>query len=602
MVEAKLDRPGRSIALAEALTVEHVAYGLLAVLAVTMRTLGLGGQPLGPAEAWQALPALAAAQGQPYDLTGVSPLLATLQRLTFALFGANEALARLWPALLGGLAVLCFYALRDRLTPAGALAAATLWTCSPMAVFTARQGVGDGLVPSLALALLAAVNLAVSHLAAGRDSRSPSAGAALRRGLAWLTVVAAAIGLLLAAGPAAWTIIVIGIVAAFFWRADLPSLWMAARPGRRTLVAGLLVALAFGSTCFFLAPTGLAAAADLCGIWLAGLVPTAGEYGAWDIVRRLLISEPLLLGFAGAGIARAVRRRAQFGLFVGSAAGIALLIAVVGQGRHPLALGPVVLALALLAGPMVADTLRSLIGWRGQTDPWFLVALELVLLATAAQCLPAALNSANKADWLLLYTVLGTITFTLAVSLWLIYGAFASWRTVAEALPVVLLVVGLLWGVSQLSAANYDRGAGRNAAVLVVTPDAGGLADLRRALRDLVALKGTGAQEARLDLMLPPTMRTTVAPILRWELRGLPHLRVVNSLSADRPALVITAADATASPGPTYGGAEFAVLRWWRPESLSGVEAWVRWLIYREARGDAPTQKVVLWVNRATSP
>ncbi|MEJ5199311.1 MAG: hypothetical protein WHX53_10335, partial [Anaerolineae bacterium] len=242
-----------------------------------------------------------------------------------------------------------------------------------------------------------------------------------------------------------------------------------------------------------------------------------------------------------------------------------------------------------------------------QADPWLLVALELVLIATAAQCVPGALNPTNRADWVELYTALGIITFTMAVLLWLIYGAFGSWQIVAEALPVVLLVVGLAWNVSQLAGINYDRGAERRAGVLIVTPDAGGLADLRGALRELAALKGTGAREARLDLMLPESMARTVAPILRWELRDLPNLRVVNAFPADRSPLAITAADAMAAPGPTYGGAEFAVLRWWRPDALRGVNAWVRWLIYREvpaaARGTDPAmevvQSVVLWVDRA---
>ncbi|MCX7669935.1 MAG: hypothetical protein N2439_07680, partial [Anaerolineae bacterium] len=254
-------------------------------------------------------------------------------------------------------------------------------------------------------------------------------------------------------------------------------------------------------------------------------------------------------------------------------------------------------------------TLRALPRWREQADPWLLVALELVLLFTAAQCVPGALNPTNRADWLQLYTALGIITFTMAVLLWLIYGAFGSWSLVAEALPVVLLVVGLVWGVNQLSGLNYDRGAERRSGILIVTPDAGGLADLRGALRELAALKGTGAREARLDLMLPESMARTVAPILRWELRDLPNLRVVKALPTDRAPLAITAADATAAPGPTYGGAEFAVLRWWRPDVLRGTEAWVRWLIYREvpatARGSEPTaevvQKVVLWVDRAAA-
>ncbi|MGC8780743.1 MAG: glycosyltransferase family 39 protein, partial [Anaerolineae bacterium] len=582
----------------------RLAYGLVALAALTLRMVGLGWWPFGPAEAWQALPALAAGRGQPYDLTDLSPLLFTLQRLIFALFGADEASARIGAALLGGLSVLCFYALRDRLTRGGALAAAVLWAASPMAVFTARQGVGDGLVPSLALALLAAVNLAVRSL---RPRPNRLAADAASRVAIWPAIAAGVAGLLLTTGPAAYTVVAVGIAAAVCWRTDLADLWARLRGARRATAIAFILAFAFGATCFFLSPDGLAAAADLLGGWLVGLVPAAGEYGAWDIVRRLLISEPPAFGFGVAGLVVALRRGERFGRFVGMATGIAWLAAVVGRGRHPLALGLVVLGLVILAGPAVAAALRHLPRWRGQADPWLLVALELVLIATAGQCVPAALNPTNRADWVQLYTALGIITFTMALLLWLIYGAFGSWRIVAEALPVVLLIVGLAWGVNQLSGINYDRGAERRSGVLILIPDSGGLADLHGALRDLAALKGTGAREARLDLMLPESMARTVAPILRWELRALPNLRVVNAFPADRAPLAITAADATAAPGPTYSGAEFAVLRWWRPDALQGVDAWVRWLIYREvpatARASDPAagvvQKVVLWVDRA---
>ncbi len=114
----------RRESLADWLTVERVAYGAIALVALTVRLVGLGWSPLYPAEAMQALPALAAATGRPYDLTGISPLLFSLQRALFMPLGADEVLARWWPALLGGLAALLFYALRDRLTRGGALAAA----------------------------------------------------------------------------------------------------------------------------------------------------------------------------------------------------------------------------------------------------------------------------------------------------------------------------------------------------------------------------------------------------------------------------------------------------------------------------------------------
>ncbi len=145
--------------IAEWLTVERAAYAGITMLALGLRLYGLGRSPLGPAEALQALPAWAATAGRSYDLAGVSPLLFTLQRPLFLLFGATDFAARFWPALLGGLAPLLFYVLRDRLTRGGALVAAFLWAISAVAVFTGRLGLSDSLVAPLALGLLAAISV-----------------------------------------------------------------------------------------------------------------------------------------------------------------------------------------------------------------------------------------------------------------------------------------------------------------------------------------------------------------------------------------------------------------------------------------------------------
>jgi hypothetical protein len=589
----------RRESLADWLTVERATYGAIALVALTVRLVGLGWSPLFPGEAMQALPALAAAAGRPYDLSGISPLLFSLQRALFMPLGADEVLARWWPALFGGLAALLFYALRDRLTRGGALAAAALWAISPLAVFTARLGLGESLAPPLALALLACINLYAQEIAAQRaavgqpDEDTPPAKSP------WLVAAAVVLGLLLIAGPDAYTVVLIGFVAALWWRSELGALWAGVRATRRGVIVGGLGAIIFGSTFFLLTPTGLAAAADLLGGWLRGLAPLAGEYSPWDILRRLLMSEPVLLGFGIGGFVLAIRHRDRFGLFAGMAALIALLLAVLPSSRQPTDLGLVVLALALLAGPAVAAALRPISSWRGQLDPWLLLALELILLAMAAQCLPSAMHPTNKADWVQVYTALGILTASMAGLLWLVYGAFGSWRTVAEVLPVVLLMGGVAWGASQLTALSFDRGAGRQSGILTVIPDAGGLADLRGSLRELASLKGSGGGETRLDLVLPSAQNRSLAPVLQWELRKLPNLRVLNSLPADRAPIVITVADKAAAPGETYGGAAFSVLQRWRPESLKDVESWVRWLLYREVKERPEQQQVVLWLDRA---
>jgi hypothetical protein len=590
---------GRRESLVDWLTVERVAYGAIALMALTVRLVGLGWSPLFPAEAMQALPAWTAAMGRPYDLTGISPLLFSLQRGLFMPLGADEVMARWWPALLGGLAALLFYALRDRLTRGGALVAATLWAVSPLAVFTARLGLGESLVPPLALALMACINLYAQEIAAQRGAVTQSGEETPSAKSPWLVAAAVVLGLLLIAGSDAYTVVLIGLVAALWWRSELGTLWAGVWATRRGVIVGGLGAMIFGSTFFLLSPTGLAAAADLLGGWLRGLAPHAGEYSAWDIVRRLLISEPVLLVFGIGGFIRAFRHRDRFGLFAGMAAVIALLLAALPSSRQPSDLGLVVLSLTLLAGPAVAMALRPISSWRGQLDPWLLLTLELILLATAAQCLPSALHPTNKADWVQVYTALGILTASMAGLLWLVYGVFGSWRTVAEVLPVVLLIGGVAWGASQLTALSFDRGAGRQSGILTVMPDTGGLADLRRSLRELASLKGSGGGETPLDLVLPITHSETLAPVLQWELRKLPNLRVLNSLPADRAPIVITVADKAAAPGEAYGGAAFSVLQRWRPESLKDVGSWVRWLLYREVKERPEQQQVVLWLDRA---
>ena len=176
MVATSLDKPGArsEVRLTDWLTVERAAYAGIVVLALGLRLYGLGRVPLGPAEAVQALPAWAAAAGQPYDLIGVSPLQFGPQWLLFALFGAGDAVARLWPALIGGLTPLLFYVLRDRLTRGGALIGGLLWAVSGVAVFTGRLGLGESLVAPLALALLAALNVWARQTAAAEETGATS--------------------------------------------------------------------------------------------------------------------------------------------------------------------------------------------------------------------------------------------------------------------------------------------------------------------------------------------------------------------------------------------------------------------------------------------
>jgi len=563
----------------EWLTVERAAYAGVTMLALGVRLHDLGSTLLAPAAAIQALPAWSAASARPFDLTGISPLLFGLQRLLFTSIGASDASARFLPALLGGLTPLLFYGLRDRLGRGGALMAALLWAISPMAIFAGRTGLGYGLVPPIALAFFACLNL----FARERSSR-------------WLVWTGIMLGLLLASGPGAYTVLLAFLLGAVIWRKSLGGLWGGLEAGWKRLLLAAVLSLLFASTFFLAAPSGLAAAADLLGKWVTGFGADPAGYSAWSLLRRLALSELLVVGFGIGGLVMAARRRDPAGLFAALIAGLALAVPLLSAGRHPADLGLTVLALTALAGPAVAWTLSVVPSWRREIDPWLLIALSLVLLSSAVMSLPSYFAAVTD-EYHRLYSGVGIGTFALAIALWVIYGVWGSWRTVGRVLPVLCLIIGLAWNIDQLSALNFDRGAGREAAVLLESP-AGGLLDLKSEMHALSGLNRGGANEAQTDLVLPLSDSASLTPMMRWVLRDLPALRVLTGLPSDPASLVITVADKEQQPGEQYSGTQFAVLRGWQPESMTGFDEWLRWILYREAKTPVQEKTIVLWADR----
>jgi hypothetical protein len=587
------EQPAREIAWASWLTVERAAYAGIALLALVVRLIGLGWFALGPAEAQQALPALTAANGYMPDLAGVSPLLYSLQRGLFMLFGATEIAARFWPALLGGLSVLAIYPLRRWLTPGGAVVAAALWGVAPLAVWSSRVGLGDALVPALALAALAAAALLIAP-----DDELPGAETAEAHGRRGAAVAfGASLGLLLISGKNAYTVLLAAAVVLVWQREAARRLWAAVRAERRSVLLAFFVTAVFGSTFLFLTPAGLAAAISLAGQWLQAIIPGTGEYSAWEIVRRLLISELLLLGFGLAGVIWSILHRNRSGIAAGVATGIALLAPLIGRGRNPIDLSLVVLGLALLAGPAVARVLAAAWDARTDTDAWLLIGLSAALLLSASFALPSAANPANTAEWRQVFTGVGIGAALVVILAWVAYGAYGNWDTVRRALPLLLVVIGLAWGIGQLVALSYDRGAWRQAAVLHVTaaPDT---ADLQAELRDIVAEKGTGAREAPIDIAWPNRPGDPLLVLLRWQLRNYPGARYAAAVPADPASIVITPVGENAALADGYSGAEFPLLQSWDPGTLDSASAEVRWVLMREAKTQPEKQGIIIWVKR----
>ena len=241
--------------------------------------------------------------------------------------------------------------------------------------------------------------------------------------------------------------------------------------------------------------------------------------------------------------------------------------------------------------------MRPIRQWRDDPEPWLLTTLSLVLLSTAALSLPSAWTSANTAEWRQLYTGIGIVTAVLAVLVWVAYGVFGNWRTVGQAVPVVLLIFGGMWGVGQVVALSFDRGTGREAAALIQRP-APDVADLAKSVRDLSALHGGGQSDGKIDLIWPARPGDPMLAELRWLLRdhaasASPRRsrRMLPRSSSRLSRISRCSKIATAAPSSRYSST-------WRPTGLGDFNAYLRWVLYREAKTAPEMQKVILWVDR----
>ena len=113
-----------------------------------------------------------------------------------------------------------------------------------------------------------------------------------------------------------------------------------------------------------------------------------------------------------------------------------------------------------------------------------------------------------------------------------------------------------------------------------------------------LALQGGGAREVAVDLIWPDRPDDPLFSVVRWLLRDYPYLRLTASVPTAPAPVVVTPAEDQPRLADRYTGAEFVLLHRWRPETLEGFNAHLRWVLYREARTPPETLRVLLWVDR----
>src|SRR5690349_9950973 len=200
--------------LARWLTLERLLYGILVLLAIGMRFVALGEQPLNTLEVANAWPAwlTAWAVHAPNTPTPTSPLLYSLHTILFWITGGSDALARCLPALAGVAVVWLIWYWREWLGRTTALFAAFLLAVDPWQVAFSR--LADGAILSVALGLLTLIGL--THWL----QLSPAAAKQAR----WQSIIAVSAGLLLVSGAQAWSFVpVIGLFIFLFRETTEPT-------------------------------------------------------------------------------------------------------------------------------------------------------------------------------------------------------------------------------------------------------------------------------------------------------------------------------------------------------------------------------------------
>ena len=572
------------------LTIEEALWILITVAALALRVATLDTALLNSYEAREALVAWQAVSGQQVPAASYSPLLFTVNALLFALFGASDALARLFPALCGTALVITPFLLRRHLGRIGALCAGAYLTLSPTFLFASRRldatVVGD-------LAGMAFLIGIVRFL--GTDRRS------------WLVLSAGGLALGVVSSPSSYGLLLVlgvaGIFVAWAWPdPGVQRIWARLTPHLGyMLVICLLTGLGL-STAMGWNPAGLGSAGDLLTAWIARFGPAAGFPTASPII-LLVVYEPLALVFGIGGLVWAVRRGRRLGAFLGVWAVAGILLLLLMPGRMPLDVSWVVLSLSLLSGLGVEALIQNL---RDRGD-WLNEGLHVpvVVLLWIHMYLMLSRYSvyANSTD-----LALALLTVALQGLLASVFGLAmkfdAALRAVVVGTGILLLGVTLSTGWGGAFVRQSDPRE-----LLTHEPTAIEVRDLVQTLRDL------SWRETGFSTTLPVMYEPPLDAVIAWYLRGFGTVQRVEHIQSedivttwDMGGVILTADSGALTSLETlnteYAGQDFVLRRRWNPSEVACVWEWpprcqdaVAWLLLRKTLAPpVASQQVVLWV------
>jgi len=561
------------------LTIEVVLWACIAIVALALRFSHLDAAPLDGREAHEAMLAWRAVtgMGQPSPAADYSPLLFTANALLFTLCGASDAIARLWPALLGGLLPLTPLLLRRRIGRVGVLATGAYLAFSPTALFASRRL--DGAVVAIVGGMAVLGGLTRFFDTGGRR---------------WLTLSACGLALAVTGSPSAYGLL---LTLALAWLL-LAWAWPDKHTSRLTFDAShsslvfLLVALAL-STGLGWNLSGLGAAGGLLPAWLARFSAVMNPAPAPLAIAA--VYEPLALLFGLGGLVWAVQRGHRFGVLLGTWAGLVALLLTLMPGRTPLDALVVVLPLALLTGLAIEWLVQSLRRWGEWLGEGLYVPVVLLLWAHAYLVLGRYAERGDSRDLFMVLLVVA-LQGLLATMFALAMRPDAALRGVAVGTGVALLAVAISagWGVAYARPADARE-------LLVRDSTAVEVHDLVQTLRDL------SWRETGMPTTLPFTFEAAPDSVLAWYLRDFSAAHRVESLEGEEVGrVVVTSRRALElADDAEFAGQDFALRRNWNLTEIGCGWEWpphcdaaAEWLLLRRASLPVADQWAVLWLRQ----
>jgi 4-amino-4-deoxy-L-arabinose transferase-like glycosyltransferase len=485
------------------ITVEHILWAGLLMLAFSVRFLVLNQLPVGDSEAAITLGALQIA-GHPSPfwtafLPRISPLYQNASAWLIQLFGASDALVRIPSALAGSALVLTPLLVRRRYGSGLAAAMGFFLALSPSIVTVSRLAGG------FSLALLGTTTAILALL----GSETP-----VTRGR---TILAGTgLGAAIAAGECYTGLLalLLMLILARLWRGDdrfAPGLDVQAWVGA-ALLSGVVFASGAGTNW-----NGLAGIGESFAAWLQGW-SRSGSTGIGTFLAMLLGFEPLILGFGLIGTFLAITGRfSKLERDAAIWAGLALAIDLLRVGRQAQDLIWVLLPLAWLAARTLVLVGAGISQGRNWLQVGVLSSALLILASSAGVSLMSFLQGYQLSRLgdtpSILYFILGALLI-MAASLIFIFGMEWSWKVVVNSAVITGFLIATSLSIQALWRLNFHTttGGARLAWNPIQTTDEVRL--LQKTLRQ-TSLQATGMTESiaiQVDSDLPAS--------LAWYLRG----------------------------------------------------------------------------------